>query len=120
MNTNMKVATVNADKAILVKKFENDVKEFLTMTTEYTTYFESDDDNFKVEANYDYVEIQFHGNQITFYCTGEVKACLRPYEFDVREIGVIKDIMDSDWEVWMMYDSVFNKSNTNNSNNINN
>ena len=110
MKRKINVASVNADKAILVKKFENDVKEFLTMTTEYTTYFELDDDSFKVEANDDYVEIQFHGNQITFYCTGEVQACLENYEFDVDEIGVIKDIMDSDWEVWMMYDSVFNKS----------
>ena len=106
----MKVATLNADKAILVKKFDNDVKEFLTMTTEYTTYFELENDSFKVEANDDYIKIEFYGNQITFYHTGELEiiVCLEGYEFNMDKVDVVMDIARSEEEMWMMYDSVFN------------
>ena len=114
MTKNMEVAT-NAQK-----NYENQIKEYLAMTTKYAMYYDFDEDNFKVEANDGYIEIQFHGNQITFYNTGEVKACLENYEFDVDEIGVIKDIMNSDWEVWMMYDSIFKKTTMNKCNDINN
>jgi hypothetical protein len=51
------VATVNTPKNALVKKFENEVKNYLSMTTSYTKYYGFDDDNFKVDANDDYIEI---------------------------------------------------------------
>ena len=107
MKTSKMVATVNTPKDILSKKFENEVKNYLSMTTSYTKYYGFDDDNFKVDANDDYIEIVFHGNQVTFYCTGVVRAHFADKEFDDVEIGVFKDIMDSIEEMWMMYISVF-------------
>ena len=101
------VATVNTPKDILSKKFENEVKNYLSMTTDYTKCYEFGDDNFKVDANDDYIEIVFHGNLVTFYCTGKVRARFADKEFDDVEIGVFKDIMDSIEEMWMMYISVF-------------
>ena len=47
------VATVNTPKNALVKKFENEVKNYLSMTTSYTKNYGFDDDNFKVDANDD-------------------------------------------------------------------
>ena len=110
----MEVAT-NAQK-----NYKNHLKEYLEITTDYAKCYELDDDHFKVETNDEHVEIKFHGNQITFYRTGEIKARLANYEFDTDEISVIKDIMNSDWEVWMMYDSIFKKTTMNKCNDINN
>lgn len=107
MKTVNMVATVNTPKNALVKKFENEVKNYLAMTTDYTKCYEFGDDNFKVDANDDYVEIEFHGNRITFYCTGEVRTHFADKEFNVIEISIFKDIMDSIEEMWMMYISVF-------------
>ena len=107
MKTSKMVATVNTPKNVLAKKFENEVKNYLSMTTDYTKCYEFGDDNFKVDANDDYIEIVFHGNLVTFYCTGKVRACFADKEFNDVEIGVFKDIMDSIEEMWMMYISVF-------------
>ena len=108
MNQNMEVATVNAQKAILIKKFEKNVKEYLAMTTIYTTYFELDDDNFKVKANDDRIEIQFYGNQITFCRTGEVEVIiyLEGDKPDMDKVDVVMDTAKSIEEMWIMYDSV--------------
>lgn len=108
MNQNMEVATVNAQKAILTKKFEQNVKEYLAMTTNYTTYYELDDDNFKVKANDDRIEIQFYGNQITFCRTGEVEVIiyLEGDKPDMDKVDVVMDTAKSIEEMWMMYDSV--------------
>jgi hypothetical protein len=101
------VATVNTPKNVLAKKFDTEVKNYLSMTTDYTKCYKFGDDNFKVDANDDYIEIVFHGNLVTFYCTGKVRARFADKEFDDVEIGVFKDIMDSIEEMWMMYISVF-------------
>lgn len=99
------VATLNAQN-----NFYNKVKEYLTLTTNYTTYYKLEDDSFKVEANDDYIKIEFYGNQITFYHTGELEiiVCLEGYEFDMDKVDVVMDIAGSKEEMWMMYDSVFN------------
>lgn len=49
MQTVNMVATVNTPKNALVKKFENEVKNYLAMTTDYTKCYEFGDDNFKVD-----------------------------------------------------------------------
>ena len=101
------VATVNTPKNALVKKFENEVKNYLSMTTSYTKYYGFDDDNFKVDANDDYVEIEFHGNRVTFFDSGGVKAYYSEDVVDLVKIDIFKDIMSSSGEFWMMYDWVF-------------
>ena len=101
------VATVNTPKNALVKKFENEVKNYLSMTTSYTKYYGFDDDNFKVDANDDYVEIEFHGNRVTFFDSGGVKAYYSEDEVDLVKIDIFKDIISSSGEFWMMYDWVF-------------
>ena len=108
MNQNMEVATVNAQKAILIKKFEQNVKEYLAMTTNYTTYYELDDDNFKVKANDDRIEIQFYSNQITFCRTGEVEVIiyLEGDKPDMDKVDVVMNTAKSIEEMWIMYDSV--------------
>ena len=77
------VATVNTPKNALVKKFENEVKNYLAMTTDYTKCYEFGDDNFKINANGKHIEIEYYGNRITFYRTGEVKACYANKEIDL-------------------------------------
>ena len=101
------VATVNTPKNALVKKFENEVKNYLTMTTDYTKCYEFGDDNFKVDANDDYVEIEFHGNRITYYASGGVKAYYSDDEFELEKLDIFKHIMSSRDEIWLMYDGVF-------------
>jgi hypothetical protein len=101
------VATVNTPKDILSKKFENEVKNYLSMTTSYTKYYGFDDDNFKVDANDDYIEIVFHGNRVTFLDSGGVKAYYSEDVVDLVKIDIFKDIMSSSGEFWMMYDWVF-------------
>jgi hypothetical protein len=101
------VATVNTPKNALVKKFENEVKNYLSMTTSYTKYYGFDDDNFKVDANDDYIEIVFHGNRVTFFDSGGVKAYYSEDVVDLVKIDIFKDIMSSSGEFWMMYDWVF-------------
>ena len=101
------VATVNTPKNALVKKFENEVKNYLSMTTSYTKCYEFGDDNFKVEANDDYVEIEFHGNRITYYASGRVYAYYSDDEFELEKIDIFKRIMSSRDEIWLMYDGVF-------------
>ena len=101
------VATVNTPKNALVKKFENEVKNYLSMTTSYTKYYGFDDDNFKVDANDDYVEIEFHGNRVTFFDSGGVKAYYSEDVVDLVKIDIFKDIISSSGEFWMMYDWVF-------------
>ena len=101
------VATVNTPKNALVKKFENEVKNYLAMTTSYTKYYGFDDDNFKVDANDDYIEIVFHGNRVTFFDSGGVKAYYSEDVVDLVKIDIFKDIMSSSGEFWMMYDWVF-------------
>ena len=101
------VATVNTPKDILSKKFENEVKNYLSMTTSYTKHYGFDDDNFKVDANDDYVEIEFHGNRVTFFDSGGVKAYYSEDVVDLVKIDIFKDIMSSSGEFWMMYDWVF-------------
>jgi hypothetical protein len=101
------VATVNTPKNALVKKFENEVKNYLSMTTSYTKYYGFDDDNFKVDANDDYIEIVFHGNRVTFFDSGGVKAYYSEDVVDLVKIDILKDIMSSSGEFWMMYDWVF-------------
>jgi hypothetical protein len=101
------VATVNTPKNALVKKFENEVKNYLSMTTSYTKYYGFDDDNFKVDANDDYIEIVFHGNRVTFFDSGGVKAYYSENVVDLVKIDIFKDIMSSSGEFWMMYDWVF-------------
>ena len=101
------VATVNTPKNALVKKFENEVKNYLSMTTSYTKHYGFDDDNFKVDANDDYVEIEFHGNRVTFFDSGGVKAYYSEDEVDLVKIDIFKDIISSSGEFWMMYDWVF-------------
>ena len=107
MKTSKMVATVNTPKDILSKKFENEVKNYLLMTTSYTKYYGFDDDNFKVDANDDYVEIEFHGNRVTFFDSGGVKAYYSEDVVDLVKIDIFKDIMSSSGEFWMMYDWVF-------------
>ena len=101
------VATVNTPKNALVKKFVNEVKNYLSMTTSYTKYYGFDDDNFKVDANDDYVEIEFHGNRVTFFDSGGVKAYYSEDVVDLVKIDIFKDIISSSGEFWMMYDWVF-------------
>lgn len=90
--------------------FYNKVKEYLTLTTNYTTYYKLEDDSFKVEANDDYIKIEFYGNQITFYRTGVVKVIVRlkDYGLNMDKVDILMDIAESEEEMWMMYDSVFN------------
>ena len=107
MKTVNMVATVNTPKNALVKKFENEVKNYLSMTTSYTKYYGFDDDNFKVDANDDYVEIEFHGNRITYYASGGVHAYYSDDEFELGKIDIFKRIMSSRDEIWLMYDGVF-------------
>ena len=107
MKTVNMVATVNTPKDILSKKFENEVKNYLAMTTDYTKCYEFGDDNFKVDANDDYVEIKFHGNRVTFFDSGGVKAYYSEDVVDLVKIDIFKDIMSSSGEFWMMYDWVF-------------
>ena len=107
MKTSKMVATVNTPKNALVKKFENEVKNYLSMTTSYTKYYGFDDDNFKVDANDDYIEIVFHGNRVTFFDSGGVKAYYSEDVVDLVKIDIFKDIMSSSGEFWMMYDWVF-------------
>ena len=107
MKTSKMVATVNTPKNALVKKFENEVKNYLSMTTSYTKHYGFDDDNFKVDANDDYVEIEFHGNRVTFFDSGGVKAYYSEDEVDLVKIDIFKDIISSSGEFWMMYDWVF-------------
>ena len=101
------MATVNTPKDVLKKKFENEVKNYLSMTTSYTKYYGFDDDNFKVDANDDYIEIVFHGNRVTFFDSGGVKAYYSEDVVDLVKIDIFKDIMSSSGEFWMMYDWVF-------------
>ena len=101
------VATVNTPKDVLKKKFENEVKNYLSMTTSYTKYYGFDDDNFKVDANDDYIEIVFHGNRVTFFDSGGVKAYYSEDVVDLVKIDIFKDIISSSGEFWMMYDWVF-------------
>lgn len=101
------VATVNTPKNVLAKKFETEVKNYLSMTTDYTKCYKFGDDNFKVDANDDYIEIGFHGNRIKFFDSGGVKACYSEDEVDLVKIDIFKDIMSSSGEFWMMYDWVF-------------
>ena len=108
MQKSKMVATVNTPKDVLIKKFENEVKNYLSMTTDYTKCYEFDGDNFKINANYKHIEIEYYGNRITFYRTGEVKACYANKEIDLDKFSVFKDIMASRDEMWMMYDGVFN------------
>lgn len=108
MKTSKMVATVNTPKDILSKKFENEVKNYLSMTTSYTKYYGFDDDNFKVDANDDYIEIVFHGNRVTFFDSGGVKAYYSEDVVDLVKIDIFKDIMSSRDEMWSMYDGVFN------------
>ena len=107
MKTVNMVATVNTPKNALVKKFENEVKNYLAMTTSYTKYYGFDDDNFKVDANDDYIEIVFHGNRVTFFDSGGVKAYYSEDVVDLVKIDIFKDIISSSGEFWMMYDWVF-------------
>ena len=107
MKTVNMVATVNTPKNALVKKFENEVKNYLSMTTSYTKYYGFDDDNFKVDANDDYIEIVFHGNRVTFFDSGGVKAYYSEDVVDLVKIDIFKDIISSSGEFWMMYDWVF-------------
>ena len=107
MKTSKMVATVNTPKNALVKKFENEVKNYLSMTTSYTKYYGFDDDNFKVDANDDYIEIVFHGNRVTFFDSGGVKAYYSEDVVDLVKIDILKDIMSRSGEFWMMYDWVF-------------
>ena len=101
------VATVNTPKDVLKKKFENEVKNYLTMTTSNTKYYGFDDDKFKLDANDDYIEIVFHGNRVTFFDSGGVKAYYSEDVVDLVKIDIFKDIMSSSGEFWMMYDWVF-------------
>lgn len=101
------VATVNTPKNVLAKKLETEVKNYLSMTTSYTKYYGFDDDNFKVDANDDYVEIEFHGNRVTFFDSGGVKAYYSEDVVDLVKIDIFKDIISSSGEFWMMYDWVF-------------
>lgn len=107
MKTSKMVATVNTPKNVLAKKFENEVKNYLSMTTDYTKCYEFGDDNFKVDANDDYVEIEFHGNRVKFFDSGGVKAYYSENVVDLVKIDIFKDIMSSSGEFWMMYDWVF-------------
>ena len=107
MKASKMVATVNTPKNVLKKKFENEVKNYLSMTTSYTKYYGFDDDNFKVDANDDYIEIVFHGNRVTFFDSGGVKAYYSEDVVDLVKIDIFKDIMSSSGEFWMMYDWVF-------------
>ena len=101
------VATVNTPKNALVKKFENEVKNYLAMTTDYTKCYEFGDDNFKVDANDDYVKIEFHGNRVIFFDSGGVKAYYSEDVVDLVKIDIFKDIISSSGKFWMMYDWVF-------------
>lgn len=107
MKTSKMVATVNTPKNVLAKKFENEVKNYLSMTTDYTKCYEFGDDNFKVDANDDYIEIVFHCNRIVFYGSGGVKAYYADDESDVVKIDIFNNIMASSDEMWLMYDGVF-------------
>ena len=106
MKTSKMVATVNTPKNVLKKKFENEVKNYLSMTTDYTKCYRFGDNRFNVEANDDYIEIGFHGNRIKFFDSGGVKACYSEDEVDLVKIDIFKDIMSSSGEFWMMYDWV--------------
>jgi hypothetical protein len=101
------VATVNTPKNVLAKKFEDEVKNYLSMTTSYTKYYGFSDDRFKVHVNGDYIEIAFYGNRITYYASGGVKAYYLEDEFDLVKIDIFKHIMSSRDEMWMMYLGVF-------------
>ena len=101
------VSTVITPKIALVKKFENEVQNYRARTTDYTKCYEFGDDNFKVDVNDDYVEIEFHGNRVTFFDSGGVKAYYSEDVVDLVKIDIFKEIMSSSGEFWMMYDWVF-------------
>ena len=97
------ITPANTNKNGWVKEFENEVKNYLSMTTDYTKCYKFDNDKFKVDANDDYVEITFHGNRITFDHTGTVNASYVDHESDEVKIAIFNDIMASRDEIWLMY-----------------
>lgn len=91
------VATVNA-------KMLEKVEDYVNLTTDFTT---EDVDDVMCNENGDWIEITINGNCITYYHTGEVNIVLGG-EYDLKTINTYKDLMESDEEIWGMYDSIIN------------